>query len=144
LPYIPKYIRNKPSFIGKLTIKYIYEQMPKGVLERIREVTPKTPKGHWKYKFHQSLTPEIGREHLRKQIIEVTTLMSISNNKEQFQELFKKKYGKEVQLQLEFSEQAENKDQQIKIFDQQLKGLLSVPPPKKEAGNKKINYESNL
>jgi hypothetical protein len=104
LPFIPKYIKNKPSFIGKLTTKYIYEEMPSGILEKIKEKTPKTPKGHWKYKFHQSLTPEVGREHLKKQIIEVTTLMSIAKSKEQFQDLFKQKYNKIVQLEMEFNE----------------------------------------
>lgn len=79
LPFIPKYIRNKPSFIGKLTNKYIYELLPQGVVDRIKEKTDKTSKGNWKYKWHQSLTPEIGREHLKKQIIEVTTLTICSN-----------------------------------------------------------------
>jgi hypothetical protein len=104
LPFIPKYIKNKPSFIGKLTTKYIYEQLPKGIIDKIREKTGKTKKGNWKYKWHQALTPEIGREHLKKQIIEVTALMSISQSKEQFQEFFKKKYHKTIQLQMEFNE----------------------------------------
>jgi hypothetical protein len=105
LPFIPKYIKNKPSFIGKLTTKYIYEQLPKGIIEKIKEKTGKTDKGNWKYKWHQSLTPEIGREHLKKQIIEVTTIMSISQSKEQFDSLFQQKYNTQpVQLQLEFSE----------------------------------------
>lgn len=106
LPFIPKYIKNKPSFIGKLTTKYIYEQLPKGVVDRIKEKTGKTEKGNWKYKWHQALTPEIGREHLKKQIIEVTTLMSISQSKEQFDSLFQQKYNTTpVQLQLEFNEE---------------------------------------
>ena len=104
LPFIPKYIKNKPSFIGKLTTKYIYEQLPSGVMEKIKENTGKTDKGNWKYKWHQSLTPEIGREHLKKQIIEVTTLMSVSPSKEYFDDLFKQKYNKTIQLQLEFEE----------------------------------------
>ena len=102
LPFIPKYIKNKPSFIGTLTNKYIYEQLPKGVLEKIKDNTPKTEKGNWKYRFHQSLTPEVGREHLKKQIIEVTTLMSVSDNKDRFDELFKAKYHKSSQLKLDF------------------------------------------
>ena len=83
LPFIPKYIKNKPSFIGKLTTKYIYEGLPKGIISKIKENTGKTEKGNWKYKWHQSLTPEIGREHLKKQIIEVTTLMEVSQSREQ-------------------------------------------------------------
>lgn len=111
LPFIPKYIRNKPSFIGKLTSKYIYELLPQGVVDKIKEKTGKTSKGNWKYKWHQSLTPEIGREHLKKQIIEVTTLMSISKTKEQFDELFQLKYKTvPVQLQSEFEEDVEKDD----------------------------------
>lgn len=105
LPFIPKYIKNKPSFIGKLTTKYIYDLLPDGVVDKIKEKTGKTDKGNWKYKWHQSLTPEIGREHLKKQIIEVTTLMSISKSKSEFNELFEKKYNaKPIQLELEFNE----------------------------------------
>lgn len=105
LPFIPKYIKNKPSFIGKLTTKYIYDLLPDGVVDKIKEKTGKTDKGNWKYKWHQSLTPEIGREHLKKQIIEVTTLMSISKSKSEFNELFERKYNaKSIQLELEFNE----------------------------------------
>lgn len=106
IPFIPKYIRNKPSFVGKLTNKYIYEQLPRGVVDKIKEQTGKTEKGNWRYKWHQSLTPEIGREHLKKQIIEVTALMSVSQSKEQFDALFLQKYKKIVQLELEFNEKS--------------------------------------
>lgn len=104
LPFIPKYIKTKPSFIGTLTNKYIYDQLPKGVIEKIKDNTHKTDKGNWKYKFHQSLTPEVGREHLKKQIIEVTTLMSVSSNKSQFDTLFTAKYKQSSQLKLDFNE----------------------------------------
>ncbi len=128
LPFIPKYIKNKPSFIGKLTTKYIYEQMPKGIIERIKDKTGKTEKGNWRYKWHQSLTPEIGREHLKKQIIEVTTLMSISESKEQFQTLFERKYNQTVQLEMEFNEQPERP----KGFDAKLKRALDYNPKDKK------------
>jgi hypothetical protein len=126
LPFIPKYIKNKPSFIGKLTTKYIYEEMPKGVLEKIKVNTPKTEKGNWKYKFHQSLTPEIGREHLKKQIIEVTTLMSIAQSKEQFQELFARKYNKKIQLEMEFQEDV--KEPELSDFNKKLTRALDYNP----------------
>ena len=124
LPFIPKYIKNKPSFIGKLTSKYIYEQLPKGVVDRIKEKTGKTEKGNLKYKWHQALTPEIGREHLKKQIIEVTTLMSISQSKEQFDSLFQQKYNTTpVQLQLEFNEEIKN-DSPNDDFDKSIDKIL--------------------
>ena len=83
----------KPSFVGKITNKYVYEMLPNGVLKMLKEKTPKTEKGNYKHKLHQHLTPEIGREHLRQQIIEVTTLMSVSRNKDEFKDFFRKKYS---------------------------------------------------
>ena len=120
IPFIPKYIRAKPSFIGKLTVKYIYDQLPKGVFEKISEITPKGKKGY-KYRLHQSLTEDIGRKHLVKQIHEVTTLMSISDSKEQFNALFQKKYADFVQLEMEFEE---NADSELSDFDKNLKRAL--------------------
>lgn len=131
LPFIPKYIKNKPSFIGKLTAKYIYELLPKGVVDKIKEKTGKTESGNWKYKWHQSLTPEIGREHLKKQIVEVTTLMSISQSKEQFDALFQQKYNKKpVQLTLEFNEEVEQ--EKTSKFDKSLKQALEYSPKDEE------------
>lgn len=130
LPFIPKYIKNKPSFIGKLTTKYIYEELPNGVVEKIKDNTPKTKGGHYRYRFHQSLTPEIGREHLKKQIIEVTTLMSVSKSKEQFQSLFMDKYGKNIQLTMEFEEQQE--EPKLSNFNKSLKKALDHNPKDKE------------
>lgn len=125
LPFIPKYIKNKPSFIGKLTTKYIYDQLPVGVVDKIKEQTGKTDKGNWKYKWHQSLTPEVGREHLKKQIIEVTTLMSISKTKEEFNDLFERKYhAKPIQLELEFNEDI--KDEKTKPNDDFEKGMDKI------------------
>jgi hypothetical protein len=125
LPFTPKYIKRKPSFIGKLTTKYIYEQLPKGVIERIKDKTPKSDAGNYIYRFHQSLTPEIGREHLKKQIIEVTAIMSISQSKEQFDALFQQKYNaKPVQLQLEFSENVV--EQKLSGFNKNIKKALAT------------------
>lgn len=137
IPFIPKYIRNKPSFIGKLTTKYIYEELPKGVVEKIKEKVGKTENGNWKYKWHQSLTPEIGREHLKKQIIEVTTLMSISKSKEHFESLFQQKYNKIVQLELEFNEEFE--EPKLSQFDQNLTKALDYNPKEKEKKGKNKN-----
>ena len=100
IPFVPKYIKTKPSFIGKLTTKYIYDLMPMGVVDKIKEKIGKTENGNYRYRWHQGLTPEIGQEHLKKQIHEVTALMSISNNKRQFEYLFQKKYGISPQLEL--------------------------------------------
>jgi hypothetical protein len=123
IPFTPQFIKRKPSFIGKLTTKYIYEQLPKGVLEKIKDKTPKSNAGNYKYRFHQSLTPEIGREHLKKQIIEVTAIMSISQSKEHFDSLFQQKYNTSpIQLQLEFNENVI--EPKLSSFNKNLKKVL--------------------
>lgn len=143
LPFIPKYIKNKPSFIGKLTNKYIYDLLPRGVVDKIKEKTGKTEKGNWKYKWHQSLTPEIGKEHLKKQIIEVTTLMSVAQSKEQFDSLFQQKYNKKpIQLKLEFEEEPEPK--KLTDFDKKLKKGLDFNPKEDEDKNDDNDEETEL
>jgi len=72
--------------------QYIYEQLPPGVLETLREKNPRTASGHRAHKHHQFLTENTGSPHLDKQIATVTTLMRISDNKKQFEELFEKAY----------------------------------------------------
>jgi hypothetical protein len=57
---------------------------PIGVVECIKEKTYRTAAGNWRNKWPQSLTLEIAQEHLKSEIIEVTTLMSIAQFKEQF------------------------------------------------------------
>lgn len=101
VPFTAKNINRKPQFIGRLTNKYIYSQMPKGVVEAIKEKAKRNSEGNYKYRWHQALTPEIGKEHLKKQITEVTTLMTISKDKEDFNRLFNKKYADNEQLELE-------------------------------------------
>ena len=99
-PFNPLSIK-KPSFVGTLTNKFIYKAMPPGIFEAIKENTPKTKGGNNKYRFHQSLTEDVGREHLKTQIIEVTTLMSVCDTKEEFLKIFHKKYDDQYQNLLE-------------------------------------------
>lgn len=134
LPFIPKYIKNKPSFIGAITTKYVYDVLPDGVVEKIREVNPKTKKGYWKYKFHQFLSEDIGREHLKKQIIETTLIMRMSKTKEEFIKKFNEMYGKNLQLELDFGDD----DELIEIepkkskFNKSLEKALEFNPDKEK------------
>ena len=62
--------------------------------------------------------------YLKKQIIEVTTLMSISQSKEQFDSLFQQKYNTTpVQLELEFNEEIKN-DSPNDEFDKGIDRIL--------------------
>ena len=92
-------INKRPGVVGKYTNQFVYSQLPKNVVEFIRIKTPKSDAGNYRVRLHQSLTPEVGREHLRNQLVAVTTLMNISRNWEEFKRYFEKKYG---QLELDF------------------------------------------
>jgi P63C domain-containing protein len=140
IPFTAANIKKKPMFIGKLTNELVYKNMPKGyfVLDKLKEKTPKTDGGNYKYRLHQSLTKESGRTALIKVINTVEALASISNTKAHFLKLMKDKYNPDLQTSLfpEIDNLAKNEDKKdsvpLNTFNKNLKGLLNVPPPKKD------------
>ncbi|TAL13956.1 hypothetical protein EPN95_04685 [Patescibacteria group bacterium] len=98
----------RPRLIGKLINKLIYEPLPPGVLNELRKRNPPTEKGYRKYRHHQFLTRETGHPHLDKQIVEVITLMRVSDDRIVFERLFQKAFPKTgQQLALEYTESEE-------------------------------------
>lgn len=79
-----------PQYVGKFINKHIYEPMPAGVLERLKNLNPKNEQGTRPRKHHQHLTDDIGVTHLERQINQVTTLMQASEDKAQFENLFER------------------------------------------------------
>ena len=67
--------------LGKLIKRYLYEQLPPGVLAEFDPVNPKNQDGNRPRKHHQHLTATTGNAHLDKQISTVITLMRISRNR---------------------------------------------------------------
>ncbi len=98
-PYRPGNAKRTP-FIGHLINKYIYDKLPTEVLPTLRQLNPVTLSGHRRYKHSQFLTTDTGHPHLDKQIMIVTTLMRISDTKEEFIENFEKAFAKEYQNRL--------------------------------------------
>jgi hypothetical protein len=92
----------RTPFVGYLINKYIYEQMPPGVLEELKRLNPVTEKGYRKHKHHSHLTVDVGNPALNRQIIKVMTLMSISDTKTDFEEVFAKAFKLPVQTRLSF------------------------------------------
>ncbi len=82
--------KNHPSYLGKFINKYIYEKMPPGVLEELKKKNPKLDNGNRQFRHHQFLTPDLGSEGLKKQLVIVTTLMKASDNMEHFKILMEK------------------------------------------------------
>lgn len=86
--------QKKPMMAGKLTRQLIYDKLPTGIvqeLERKNPVDPETKRR--KTHHHRWLTIEVGDPHLERQIVAVTTLMSVSKNWRKFESLFRQAFG---------------------------------------------------
>jgi hypothetical protein len=80
-------------YIGRLTNELIYKHLPEGVLDELRKKNPRLPDNKRRKNLHyRYLTEEIGDPHLQKQIISVTTLLSVSDDWKEFTRLFGKKF----------------------------------------------------
>lgn len=90
----------RPCYVGKLINKYVYEQLPPGVLDELRRLNPKNEKGYRARKHHQFLTVDTGNVHLDRQISTVTTLMRIAKEKQDFEELFERAFAPQQRLPL--------------------------------------------
>ncbi|BCX79231.1 P63C domain-containing protein [Campylobacter sp. 19-13652] len=96
-----------PQVVGKITNELIYRQLPNGVLDELRNKTPKSEAGNNLVKYHQSLTLDTGIPHLDKHLIAVITLMKVSDNWDDFLYLFDKSYSKNHQLRFNFDKERE-------------------------------------
>jgi hypothetical protein len=86
-PYNPPSPK-RPRMVGKLTNYLVYQKLPPGVLEELRQKNPIVKDGRRKHKHHQFLTEEVGNPHLEKHLASVTTLMRVSMNWSFFERLF--------------------------------------------------------
>jgi hypothetical protein len=82
----------RTPYVGKLVNKYIYDELPPGVHDELRNLNPRTDKGYRKRKHHQHLTADTGSVHLDRQISTVTTLMRIARDKREFEDLFERAF----------------------------------------------------
>ncbi|WP_258031852.1 P63C domain-containing protein [Campylobacter concisus] len=97
-------IKKRPSVIGRWTNMLIYNELPEGVLQELKENTPK----HARY--HQRLTPDIGQPNLTAQIYKVIGIMQSSDNMQEMWERFKKIKAREQDEGVEFDEKGRLKD----------------------------------
>jgi hypothetical protein len=90
----------RTPYVGKLINKYIYKQLPPGVLDELRRLNPLTDKGYRRHKHFQLLTADTGSPHLDKQITATTTILKVSDDKRDFEDNFAKAYGRYYQHKL--------------------------------------------
>jgi hypothetical protein len=79
----------RTPLVGKLTNQLVYEKLPPGVLEKLRELNPKiksTKRRKWK--FTQFLSHDIGQPDLRDHLLQLIAIMRASANKSIFKRLF--------------------------------------------------------
>lgn len=80
----PKSTVKRPQYFGHLTNDIIYKRLAPGVLEELKNSTPKTPKGNRKHHMHRKLTPDMGHPKLREHLASVVTIMRLANDYEDF------------------------------------------------------------
>ena len=52
-------LRKKPGVVGSWTNKFVYNMLPKGVIDELKRNTPKDSQGRRKHHFHRLLTDDI-------------------------------------------------------------------------------------
>ncbi len=132
-------IKNRPGVIGTWTKKLVYEQLPKGVLDKLKEITPKSESGNYTHRLHQSLTIDVGEPNLTAQINQVVTLFLLSDNMEdmwgKFRKLLLRQSG-QLEIPFAFDEKGHTKEPlydetKVSDFNQKLKTALNYNPKDK-------------
>lgn len=88
-------MKKTPRYFGTLINKWIYKELSPEIHEELRRLNPVQESGNRKHHHHQLLTPEIGCPALSKQIQKITTLLSVSDSKEDFEKLLEKSKTKD-------------------------------------------------
>lgn len=67
--------KNHPWAVANITNRIIYEKLPEGVVEALKEQEPMNAKGQRQHRLHQHLTPDDGKVHLLKHLGAVQMIM---------------------------------------------------------------------
>lgn len=103
LEYSPDSVK-RPQYFGHLTNNVVYQRLAPGVLEELKDVTPRNEKGQRKHKYFQRLTANVGYPKLREHLGSVTTLMKLSDDWHDFivkLERIHPKVGDQLSFELE-------------------------------------------
>jgi hypothetical protein len=105
-----EYLRDsvkRPQYFGWITNDIVYRRLAPGVLEELRNVTPRTETGRRKHKYFQRLTSNVGYPKLREHLGSVVTLMKLSTDWDQFirnLDRIHPRYNDTLPLPLEFTD----------------------------------------
>lgn len=101
-PYDPSSVKH-PSIIGTMTNDIVYARLAPGILEQLKERTPKDEKGRRKFRFHQWFTEDLGHPKLQEHLVKAMTLMDASPNYAMFYRLLQRalpRIGKTYPMEL--------------------------------------------
>lgn len=71
--------RAKTPYLGHITNDIVYERLPEGVLQSLRQVNPTDEETkRRKFKHHQFLSEDVGQPDLRDHILQIIPIMKIS------------------------------------------------------------------
>lgn len=84
-----------PRYVGKFINDYIYQGLPDVVLGKLRQRNPVINRKYQRrHKHFQFLTEEIGEPALDRRLASVMTLISVSTNKQHFNQMFRTAFPK--------------------------------------------------
>jgi hypothetical protein len=70
----------RPGVVGRFTNQIVYERLAPGVLQELRDLTPRDDKGRLKHRLFQRLTEDVGHPQLREHLAVVVALMKLSRD----------------------------------------------------------------
>lgn len=91
-----------PQYLGKFTNTYVYDKLPKGILDELRKKNPYNSQGNRSRRHHQYLTNDFGLPHLEKHLTKLITVMELSTSKDDFEQNFNRVFKGYSQPSLPF------------------------------------------
>lgn len=91
----------RPSFVGHWVNDVVYSRLAPGIRERLKQLNPKSDKGHRKFKNHQFLTDDHGVPELREHLSKSMALMDAAMTPGDFDRMIDRalpKFGDTLQL----------------------------------------------
>lgn len=94
----------RQGIVGQYTNDVVYERLPQGVLDKLKELNPTNNEtGRRRYKHHQFLSEDIGQPDLQKHLLQVIALMKASKSWKHFLELLDRVFPKGSSYQLDMT-----------------------------------------
>ncbi|PFH91388.1 P63C domain-containing protein [Bacillus sp. AFS088145] len=104
----------RPMQIGNFTKKYVYDSLPLGVVEKLKDVKLKHESNRssnmWRY-----LSEDFGVQALKTQLDRVTTTMQLSDDLAMFKKNYQRAFAKEIAARAEQEKIKEYKDTLLPI-----------------------------